>query len=240
MAWESAQAEQAARRRLESLGQELRRTGVQPRVSTDAEPEALPGEVPQAPGRHTRRHGPSQSERLQAWATERTPSTLRGRIRLDRGPALLLVSVAIVAVALAWFTWSRSSGEVEVIPTDANQSPASVLELPDPAASNSPTVAAGTIVVDIAGRVHHPGVLTLPVGSRVIDAITAAGGARPGTRLGTLNQARVLVDGEQIYVGRPPGGLAAAAVTTPGAPTGTSLIPLNQATAQQLETLPGV
>ncbi len=63
-------------------------------------------------------------------------------------------------------------------------------------------------MVDVAGKVRRPGVATLPAGSRVIDAIRRAGGARRGVDLTSLNLARVLVDGEQILVG--------AAVRCPG------------------------
>ena len=57
-------------------------------------------------------------------------------------------------------------------------------------------------MVDVVGKVRHPGVITLPAGSRVIDAIKEAGlGLRPGTRTHLLNLARRLIDGEQILVG---------------------------------------
>ena len=61
----------------------------------------------------------------------------------------------------------------------------------------------------------------LDAGSRVVDALEAAGGARPGVDLSGLNLARVLVDGEQVVVGLPAQtGVAAAAVPTPGPPRG--------------------
>jgi len=99
------------------------------------------------------------------------------------------------------------------------------------------------VLVDVAGRVRHPGVVQLPVGSRVIDALRKAGGARPRVDLTTLNLARVLTDGEQILVGHPEtatGGLAgAAAAAAPPASAG-SMVNLNSATEEELETLPGV
>ena len=65
------------------------------------------------------------------------------------------------------------------------------------------------MTVDVAGKVRRPGVATLPAGSRVVDALRKAGGARAGVDLSSLNLARVLVDGEQILVGRAaPGGRA--------------------------------
>jgi competence protein ComEA len=109
----------------------------------------------------------------------------------------------------------------------------------------------GTLVVHVAGEVARPGVVTVPAGARVVDAIDAAGGAADGTDLTPLNLARVLTDGEQVLVGvePPPGhdahtgpdGSADASAGNgagPGAESG--LIDLNTATPQQLETLPGI
>ena len=90
-------------------------------------------------------------------------------------------------------------------------------------------------------RSDIPGVATLPAGSRVVDALRKAGGARSGVDLSSLNLARVLVDGEQILVGRgmPGGGIAAGASTAAPGPSG-ALVNLNTATEEQLDTLPGV
>ncbi|MYW31735.1 SLBB domain-containing protein, partial [Streptomyces sp. SID2119] len=66
-----------------------------------------------------------------------------------------------------------------------------------------PPEPAGEIVVDVSGKVHHPGIQRLPVGSRVADALRAAGGVRAGTDVTGLNRARVLMDGEQVAVGLP-------------------------------------
>ena len=59
------------------------------------------------------------------------------------------------------------------------------------------------VVVDVVGAVAAPGVVRLPQGSRVVDAIAAAGGATAEAQVSALNLARVLVDGEQIAVPRP-------------------------------------
>ncbi|WP_031062298.1 ComEA family DNA-binding protein [Streptomyces ochraceiscleroticus] len=113
------------------------------------------------------------------------------------------------------------------------------------------------IVVDVAGKVRRPGIHRLPPGARVADALRAAGGVLPGTNTRTLNRARLLADGEQVVVGAPAaapaasGGAAAAAPGTTGsggAPGGSaaaggapaSPVSLNSATADQLDTLPGV
>lgn len=95
------------------------------------------------------------------------------------------------------------------------------------------------VVVDVAGKVRRPGIVVLPQGSRVVDALEAAGGAKRGVDLQSLNLARVLVDGEQIVVGAP-APAAGAAAPPPGAPAGSGLVNLNQATQSELEALPGV
>ena len=102
--------------------------------------------------------------------------------------------------------------------------------------------AAGTVTVDVAGKVRHPGIAVLDAGARVVDALEAAGGARPGVDLTGLNLARVLVDGEQVVVGGPaPSGAAAAASAPAGAPSGpVAMVNLNTATESELDTLPEV
>ncbi|MHA6759890.1 helix-hairpin-helix domain-containing protein [Streptacidiphilus sp. PAMC 29251] len=97
---------------------------------------------------------------------------------------------------------------------------------------------AGTgVIVDVAGRVRSPGVRTLRPGSRVQDALRAAGGALTGTDLTSLNLARMVNDGEEIIVG---GVAAAAAPGAPGAPAAGSPLSLNAATVEQLDALPGL
>ena len=91
-----------------------------------------------------------------------------------------------------------------------------------------------SVVVSVGGRVPRPGLVRLPAGSRVDDAVRAAGGALPGADLGALNLARRLVDGEQIQVGVPQSAVA------PGASGPAALLDLNGATLQQLDALPGI
>jgi competence protein ComEA len=100
------------------------------------------------------------------------------------------------------------------------------------------------VVVHVAGKVRHPGVVTLPAGARVTDAIKAAGGLRPGASIGALNLARHVVDGEQILVGVPgsaaaPGTATAPGGSAPGTAPGARLN-LNTATVEQFDQLPGV
>ncbi|MFD7629806.1 helix-hairpin-helix domain-containing protein [Streptomyces sp. NPDC059851] len=106
---------------------------------------------------------------------------------------------------------------------------------PGPAPGQPGTAASGSpIVVDVSGKVRDPGVRRLPAGSRVEDALAAAGGATPGTDTTGLNRARVLVDGEQVVVGGP--APPAPAVGGPAA----GPLSLGTATVEQLDALPGV
>ena len=111
--------------------------------------------------------------------------------------------------------------------------------LPVAAAGASERSAATSIVVSVVGRVARPGLVTLPEGARVADALRASGGPVPGSDLGPLNLARKLADGEQIYVGvpPPPGAEPVAGATAPGEP---EKVDLNTATLTELDTLPGV
>ena len=129
---------------------------------------------------------------------------------------------------------------------------------PAPSGSDSPAArAAELVVVDVAGRVQRPGIVTLPLGARVADALDAAGGPRGRVDLTTLNLARVLLDGEQLLVGvepavpppAPTGDVPTGDVPTgdvPGPTSGStssaagSLVNLNTATEAELDTLPGV
>jgi competence protein ComEA len=98
---------------------------------------------------------------------------------------------------------------------------------------------ADRVAVHVAGRVRRAGLVRLPAGSRVVDAIRAAGGIAPGADLDAVNLARRLVDGEQIKVPARGQAVAAPPPGTPGAPAAGPL-DLNTATAEQLDALPGV
>ncbi len=112
-----------------------------------------------------------------------------------------------------------------------------MLTTPSPPATA--TAEAAEVVVHVVGAVGAPGVVTLPRGSRVADAIAAAGGAAEADLSG-VNLARPLVDGEQLYVPRP--GEVVPASGTVGAPAvvDDGLVDLNRATEAELEELPGV
>jgi competence protein ComEA len=95
----------------------------------------------------------------------------------------------------------------------------------------------GDIVVDVAGAVQRPGVYRLPAGSRVIDALSRAGGAAAGAQLEAINRAAQLTDGQQVVVpDRAPGGAAAAA----SGASEEGPISLGGATVEQLDTIDGI
>jgi competence protein ComEA len=113
----------------------------------------------------------------------------------------------------------------------------------DPAvamASGSPTPSPALLLVDVAGWVRRPGVYEFHEGDRVIDAIDAAGGARPGAALESLNLAAPLTDGTQILV--PKQNAAPVASSAPGTTaTGTTAkVNVNTGSSEELQTLPGI
>ncbi len=173
-----------------------------------------------------------------------------GRRRLTaQHVAVVAVLIAVLVAAAAWWAL-RAAPDVRSVPlTNASLSAPALTATPPglgtpPASTPSGGVPAATtggplLVVDVAGKVRHPGIVELAPGSRVVDALVAAGGVRPGVDTAALNLARLLLDGEQIVV-----GLAVPAVGPPavGSPSETAPISvdINTATQTELETLPGI
>jgi len=237
-----ADHEAALARRLQHLGEEVagRRGVPEPLVRHPAAAPAAvaaaapaPPSVPR-PGRHASRRAGGLARLL--------PEAMRGRVAL--GPGTLAVVAVVVAVGLAVTAWWVVRTEpslvtpVEPQPAPALASPAT--PAPSPAAEGAAATPEGSVTVDVAGKVRRPGIAVLEAGARVVDALKAAGGARPGVDLTGLNLARVLVDGEQIVVGLP-----ATATAPPAAPVGSAtpagpLVDLNTATTVDLEGLPEV
>ncbi|MEU0560934.1 ComEA family DNA-binding protein [Dactylosporangium sp. NPDC006015] len=141
-----------------------------------------------------------------------------------------LVVVAVLVVCVAAFLAWRSRPQVTPAPPVASVSAA-----PPAAASSAPP----RLVVSVVGKVQRPGLVDLPPGARVADAITAAGGLLPGAEPTGLNLARKVVDGEMIAVGipAPPG---AAPPGAGGGSGGGGPVNLNTATVAELQTLPGI
>jgi competence protein ComEA len=159
--------------------------------------------------------------------------------------ALGLLVVVVIVVTVAWVFSSRPQS----LTVDANAalaSPISTASAPSMAGSTSAQSVAGDVVVDVEGKVRHPGLFRLRPGDRVNDALHAAGGVLPGVSAVGLNRAAKLTDGQQIVVG------ATGSVAAPGvapvsgggmgaaAPSAPSSVNLNSADLTQLETLPGV
>ena len=178
--------------------------------------------------------------------------------RLDpgrRGAAALVLTAVLAAVVTGAVVLRGRPQEVLVPEVLSSGSP-----LPGASSAAGPQA---QVVVSISGAVVRPGLVRLPAGSRVDDALRAAGGPTPGTTTGLLNLARRLVDGEQVLVGVDPPGApgrggarsgaagSGAAVTGTGAGAGAgaagsgavapgALLDLNTATASDFDALPGI
>ena len=136
-----------------------------------------------------------------------------------RGVAALAV-VALVAAVVAGFVLLR--GRPAEVP------------LAVPTVVGQPEQASGPqLVVDVAGKVRRPGLVRLPEGARVDDALRAAGGVLPGVPTVGLNRARKLMDGEQLVVGLDP-----APATGGGGATQGGRLNLNLATVEDFDGLP--
>ncbi|MET8123149.1 ComEA family DNA-binding protein [Micromonospora sp. NPDC005189] len=148
--------------------------------------------------------------------------------------ALAVVAVVVVLGAAGWAWRSRPQSE-PVTPLVSEAAP--VDPVGDPSASGP-----GDLVVAVAGKVRRPGLVRLPAGSRLADAVQAAGGALPGVDVALLNPARKVTDGELIVVGvtPPPVPGGAAGPAAGGAAPAAGPLNLNTATLAQLDALPGV
>nr|WP_315201852.1 ComEA family DNA-binding protein [Actinomyces oris] len=191
------------------------------------------------------------------------------RAAIIAGSALLILALALALRAVIVSTGAGAGGQA----APAAAAGASAAMRPPPAGTaTSPAMrpatapaagsaagpgglsaTSGSVVVHVTGAVSSPGVVTLPPGSRVTDAINAVGGASADADTEQLNLARVLTDGEQIRVPRigevlpnpapQPGGAATPSVgTAPGKTNGdaSGTININTASASELEKLPGI
>lgn len=183
--------------------------------------------------------------RLVGWS----PSAVRG----------VAVIAAITVAVAAWWLWSGRPREAVAAPVvAATGTPVTGVDAaavgadearPSPAApgaastesatGGAPSPGADVVVVHVVGQVKRPGLVRLPRGSRVADAVEAAGGVTKNHAADSVNLARVLVDGEQVIVGFAAQAVAGALGIAAG-PTTAALVNLNTADATTFENLPGV
>lgn len=160
---------------------------------------------------------------------------------------LLFGLAAVLIVAASLFYWHHVASREAVVIEPPPASPAT-----SPQTVAAPGTEAGAadkpaeIVVHVAGAVAKSGVYHLPAGSRVIDALEAAGGAAAEADVDALNLAQPLVDGQKVWVpkkGEVPAAQAAGAAAGPapgGAAAGGGKVNINTAGVAELDTLPGI
>ncbi len=151
--------------------------------------------------------------RINNWWSELHYSSLQKR-------GLAIIAILVVAIS-ALFVMRGSSQEVVAV--------SAPLERTD--------VTQQMLMVDVAGAVINPGVYSLPLNSRVVEAIKVAGGLKKGADTSDINQARILKDGEQIYVY--PTTVSAGGVSRPAVRKNGPIM-INRATAKDFEALDGI
>jgi competence protein ComEA len=171
-------------------------------------------------------------------------------VRVDpgrRGSAALWLTGLLAALLLAGWTWLQRpevapAPEPAVVPAveDGGDGTAvgGAAQVAEAAGAAEVAEADGTVVVSVVGLVVSPGLVTLPEGARVADAVAAAGGLLPEADPASVNLAAVVSDGQQVAVGLP-GAVAPASGPAGGAaPAGP--LDLNSATVADLDALPGI
>lgn len=191
------------------------------------------------------------SDQVKRWLDD-----VRARAGLGEvSPQVLVVALVVMALAVGWSLWRWWPSSVDASQEVAFSTEADAVgtrgETPDAGADKAATTDT-TIVVHVAGQVRSPGVYHLEGGARVVDAVMAAGNAIGDAAVDSLNLARPLADGEQIYVpakeevvqGVSGGSVSSAssgsAQTASGAGSAGALVNINSADVATLETLPGV
>lgn len=166
-----------------------------------------------------------------------------------------LALLIVIGVAMRHRSVRASAGQSSVTVARASAAP---IGGTSSRTAGQGSVAQGGLVVDVAGSVRRPGVHHLPAGSRVLDAIAAAGGASTGADLTLVNRAALLVDGQQVQI---PARVSANALATSAvpaslagstSPSGDSSsvgstsyaagipVSINSATVEQLDGLDGI
>ena len=134
----------------------------------------------------------------------------------------LAIIAGLVVAITALFVMRGSSQEVVAAPAP--------LEIEN--------ISTQTLMVDVAGAVINPGVYSLPLNARVVEAIKAAGGLKKGADTSDINQARILKDGEQIYVY--PAAISGKSGTSRPAIRKNGPVLINRATVKDFESLDGI
>jgi competence protein ComEA len=187
--------------------------------------------------------------------------------RVEVGVGVLVVVLVALGAGVVWYRMGAGAGAVppgarRSAPARSSAAPPATTIAARPAASAASSTGASTtstraaagssarsaaargaiVTVHVAGAVRQPGVLELPAGARVIDAVEGAGGGLPDADLDRLNLAAKLVDGQRVLVIKVgvPAPVADPASGGAAADPGTGPIDLNNATAAQLDTLPGI
>ncbi|MGY1707020.1 ComEA family DNA-binding protein [Geodermatophilus sp. SYSU D00697] len=193
---------------------------VEPAREAGADEEGSAPELPDGIGRH----------RVPGPAVRLAPAR--------RGAWALWLAGLLAALVVAAGTWFDRP---HVEPAPGPSSPA----VSSPSSATAPATpsvgvaaeASTTVVVSVVGLVHRPGLVSLPTGARVADAVAAAGGLLPEADPASVNLAAVVSDGQQIAVGVPG---AAPAGPAAGVASGSGPVDLNTATVADLDALPGI
>jgi competence protein ComEA len=209
----------------------------QPAVPAGERAAGPPGESPESQQEAAAEHlRPDGSERPRRRLTSRHLAVMA---------ALTLLAVV---VSVGWLLRAKAMPMAVAVSPETASVPSPAASVSPSAASVTPSASATpTILVHVIGAVVKPGVVRLPEGARVEDALAAAGGLRGDAAPAELNLAAVVSDGTQIIIGTkasPRGEVREGSTSSGSVSTGTAtvgaIIDLNTATLTQLDTIPGI
>lgn len=183
-------------------------------------------------------------------AAQSTPDEPAPESPAPGGPATWIIGLGIAAaVGIVGLVLLTASGPIVGAPDDGS----TVVVTADGAdrGQGGPSVGGAAILVDVGGAVRRPGLIELPPGSRLADAIEAAGGYGPAVdvaRVAELNLAATLADGDKVLVPSragggdqgPDGGTGSGTDGMGGSTGAGGAVDLNRATAEELDALPGI